>query len=82
MTLVVDATGMKADFHRCKCTRLNDPWRRFCGGCGHKLEPGCACGFVNCLSDRYCGGCGTTVSQTRRTDEPSTIPIEMIELVG
>ena len=65
---------------------MNDPWRRFCGGCGKKLEPGCGCGFVNAKSDCYCGGCGTTLSQSRRmaksTDEPTTIPIEIIDVVS
>ena len=77
---------MKADFVRCACTRMNDPWRRFCGGCGRKLEPGCACGFVNAKSDHYCGGCGTHVSHApravKRTDEPTTIPLDIIEPVS
>lgn len=74
---------MKADIIRCACTRMNDPWRRFCGGCGRKLEPGCrSCGFINAKADHFCGGCGTTVSQVRRTDEPSTIPIELIDIVS
>jgi hypothetical protein len=77
---------MKADFIRCACTRINDPWRHFCGGCGRKLGPSCGCGFVNAKSDHFCGGCGTSVSQApravKRTDEPTTMPIEIIELVS
>jgi hypothetical protein len=47
------------DLIRCRCSRVNDPWRRFCGGCGSALQPGCAsCGFVNNRHDRFCGGCG------------------------
>jgi len=48
---------------RCRCTRINDPWRRFCGGCGSALEPCCdRCGFVNARTDRFCGGCGAVVA--------------------
>lgn len=77
---------MKADFTRCACSRINDPWRKFCGGCGRKLEPGCGgCGFVNARSDHFCGGCGDKVLVSRvvrATDEPSTIPIDIIEVVS
>src|SRR4051812_34426440 len=47
---------------RCSCTRINNPWRRFCGGCGLSLAPACACGFVNGKSDRFCGGCGVAMN--------------------
>lgn len=48
---------------RCTCTRINDPWRRFCGGCGATLAPACSsCGFVNSRHDRFCGGCGIHVA--------------------
>jgi hypothetical protein len=51
------------DLLRCRCSRINDPWRRFCGGCGSALAPCCTeCGFVNGRSDRYCGGCGSNIS--------------------
>ena len=76
---------MKADFIRCGCTRMNDPWRKFCGGCGRKLGPGCGCGFVNAKSDHFCGGCGVNVLPSRparATDEPTTIPIDIIEVVS
>lgn len=74
---------MKADFIRCACTRVNDPWRHFCGGCGRKLGPSCGCGFVNCKSDAFCGGCGKGVSRAvRATEEPVTMPIEIIEVVS
>lgn len=46
---------------RCLCSRLNDPWRRFCGDCGDILQPGCRCGFANSRNDRYCGGCGSSL---------------------
>lgn len=49
---------------RCSCSRINDPWRRFCGGCGHSLAPSChTCGFVNSRNDRFCGGCGTNIAK-------------------
>lgn len=73
---------MKADFIRCACTRLNDPWRHFCGGCGRKLAPSCTCGFVNAKSDAFCGGCGSPVCRDTRTDEPTTIPLDIIEVVS
>jgi hypothetical protein len=60
-----------AEFVRCSCTRINDPWRRFCGGCGARLAPACGCGFVNTRHDRYCGGCGSKVA---RLDWPSAPP--------
>lgn len=73
---------MKADFVRCACTRMNDPWRRYCGGCGRKLEPGCGCGFVNARSDRFCGGCGSLTATHAVSEEPTTIPIDIIEVVS
>ena len=49
---------------RCSCTRINDPWRRFCGGCGLALAPACgSCSFVNNKHDRFCGGCGTSLGK-------------------
>jgi hypothetical protein len=59
------------EFVRCSCTRINDPWRRFCGGCGSRLAPACGCGFVNGRHDRYCGGCGSKVG---RLDWPTSPP--------
>lgn len=50
---------------RCSCNRLNDPWRRYCGGCGTALGKGCLCGFPNSDTDRFCGGCGVTTVQGR-----------------
>lgn len=76
--------AMKADFVRCACTRINDPWRRFCGGCGRHLEPGCKCGFVNAKSDTFCGGCGVCVKPRTKADSADSIttPIEIIELIS
>jgi hypothetical protein len=54
---------------RCACTRINDPWRRFCGGCGTMLAPACnSCGFVNSRHDRFCGGCGIHVATSQLHD--------------
>lgn len=50
---------------RCSCSRLNDPWRRYCGGCGTALGTGCLCGFPNSDTDRFCGGCGVSTVQGR-----------------
>lgn len=50
---------------QCACSRLNDPWRRYCGGCGTALGTGCLCGFPNSDTDRFCGGCGVTTVQGR-----------------
>ena len=74
---------------RCVCSRLNNAWRSYCGGCGSALQPRCDCGFVNCKSDRFCGGCGVamvsrlrppTPSSTRATNaNESTIPLDIIK---
>jgi hypothetical protein len=41
------------------CQRPNAAARRYCGGCGHNLDPVCrGCYFVNDADDRFCGGCG------------------------
>lgn len=77
--------GMKAELIRCACTRINDPWRRFCGGCGRHLEPACGCGFVNAKSDAYCGGCGERTSHPSRTvtsSNPTTIPIDILDVIS
>jgi hypothetical protein len=67
------------DLVRCSCTRINDPWRRFCGGCGAQLAPACRCGFVNGRHDKFCGGCGHLVS---RLDFPqSASPFSMPDTV-
>jgi hypothetical protein len=71
---------MKAEFIRCACTRMNDPWRHYCGGCGRKLQPACSCGFVNARSDAFCGGCGDPVHVTATTEQ-TTIPIEILEVI-
>jgi hypothetical protein len=63
---------------RCSCTRVNNPWRRFCGGCGKALAPACgACKFVNGRGDRFCGGCGKTL--VLQKPEQSTMPIEVLD---
>ena len=65
---------------RCKCTRVNVPWRRFCGVCGASLQPSCGgCGFVNAKHDRFCGGCGVAVFAAKQPQqEPSTMPIDIL----
>lgn len=77
-----------ADIVRCSCTRINDPWRRFCGGCGKGLAPACRCGFVNAKHDRFCGGCGSAVMNVAPMVKPviapqsGTIPIDIRDIVG
>lgn len=73
---------MMAELIRCSCTRVNDPWRRYCGGCGKQLQPSCGCGFVNAKSDRFCGGCGSRLAQPHPREEPTTIPLDIIEVVS
>lgn len=70
------------DLVRCTCTRINDPWRKFCGGCGKALAPHCdQCGFVNARTDRFCGGCGSKVTDALAagtvSGTPRAIPREM-----
>lgn len=72
---------MKAELTRCACTRINDPWRRFCGGCGKRLQPSCRCGFVNAPSDMFCGGCGVRIAPARR-EEPTTIPLDIVDIIS
>lgn len=58
---------------RCTCTRLNDPWRRYCGACGADLQPGCrCCGFPNTMYDQFCGGCGEKLYLSKSTLNPPT----------
>jgi hypothetical protein len=73
---------------RCACSRLNNAWRSYCGGCGSALEPRCECGFVNGKSDRFCGGCGVAMVSKLRASTPSirvtnsnetTIPLDIIK---
>jgi protein-L-isoaspartate O-methyltransferase len=74
---------MKAELTRCACTRINDPWRRFCGGCGKHLQPSCRCGFVNSPNDLFCGGCGDRVAlASRAKNEQVTIPLEIFEVIS
>ena len=51
------------------CHRGNDPWRKFCGGCGTGFAGACRCGSVNAAGDRYCGGCGVAVRNTLRVQQ-------------
>ncbi|MEO8698390.1 MAG: zinc ribbon domain-containing protein [Kofleriaceae bacterium] len=45
------------------CHRDNDPKRRYCGKCGHNLDPVCKkCSFANEREDRFCGGCGENMT--------------------
>ncbi len=42
-----------------KCNTENRSSRRFCSGCGARLEVECpSCGFANEAGDGFCGGCG------------------------
>ena len=77
------------DLVRCRCSRLNNAWRSYCGACGSALQPRCECGFVNGLGDRFCGGCGVAmVTQLRppvsrmvaiSNSNESTIPLDIIK---
>jgi hypothetical protein len=76
------------DLVRCRCSRLNNAWRSYCGACGSQLEPRCDCGFVNGIGDRFCGGCGIAmVSQMRPVTQrikisnmnENTIPLDIIK---
>lgn len=76
------------DLVRCSCSRLNNAWRSYCGGCGAGLQPRCDCGFVNGKHDRFCGGCGVAMvsafrapsSSVRVTNtNESTIPLDIIK---
>lgn len=74
-----------ADIVRCSCTRINDPWRRFCGACGSALAPACRCGFVNAKHDRFCGGCGSAMMKFKTAvvaPSSGTIPIDVRDIVG
>jgi hypothetical protein len=52
---------------------VNNPWRRYCGGCGSKLQPACTgCGFVNSKTDRFCGGCGDAVIARKVASAPTS----------
>jgi hypothetical protein len=75
---------------RCVCSRLNNAWRSYCGGCGSALQPRCDCGFVNGLNDRFCGGCGGAMVLSIRGSSPAmrpgapnasevTIPLDIIK---
>ena len=73
---------------RCGCSRLNNAWRSYCGGCGSALEPRCDCGFVNGKNDRFCGGCGVAMVSQLRPSSPivrpsnaneTTIPLDIIK---
>jgi hypothetical protein len=73
---------MLAPLH-CGCGRDNDPWRRFCGGCGSALGVPCACGFCNRSDDRFCGGCGTVRRVTKSAaPKVGTIPIDVSQILG
>jgi len=67
------------------CHRENDPWRRFCGGCGSGLPGGCkACGAVNRQDEKFCGGCGKaqraipSLVKPQKFDTTTPIDIEQI----
>jgi hypothetical protein len=57
------------------CGRDNKPNRRYCGGCGHNLEPACRrCGFENDAPDRFCGGCGERLGSSVGGPSASPVP--------
>jgi hypothetical protein len=68
----------------CGCGRDNDPWRKFCGGCGAALGSPCSCGFANRSDDRFCGGCGTVRRAGAATpaSKQGTIPIDLSQIVS
>jgi hypothetical protein len=65
------------------CRRENDPWRKFCGGCGGSL-PGCCktCGSVNRQDDRFCGGCGKSVRPLPSIVKSQTVPIDIADVIS
>jgi Double zinc ribbon len=64
------------------CRRSNDPWRRFCGGCGSNLPGGCThCGVVNKPDDKFCGGCARAQRATTKQHQETT-PIDIIDVLG
>jgi hypothetical protein len=68
------------------CRRSNNPWRKFCGGCGTAFAGACKCGCVNAPEDRFCGGCGGAVRSTARMkqfaeSENVTMKIALEELM-
>ncbi|MGE0395215.1 MAG: hypothetical protein AB7T06_00710 [Kofleriaceae bacterium] len=67
------------------CRRSNNPWRKFCGGCGTAFPNACKCGFVNTADDHFCGGCGGVVRATYRMTPPDnenvTMKIAIDELI-
>jgi hypothetical protein len=67
---------------RCACSRLNDPWRRYCGGCGTALGTGCLCGFPNGDTDRFCGGCGVTTVHGRASSADLRITTMALRAAG
>lgn len=72
------------------CRRANDPWRRFCGGCGSNLPGGCVhCHTVNRSDDKFCGGCGkpqrampSTLPATFKEPQQETTPIDITDVIA
>jgi Double zinc ribbon len=73
------------------CRRSNDPWRRFCGGCGSNLPGGCThCGTVNRTDDKFCGGCAraqrglpsTLPSVFKEQQQQQTVPIDLTDVIS
>lgn len=70
------------------CRRENDPWRKFCGGCGGCLPGGCrSCGAVNGPDDRFCGACGKAIRVIPSLVKPqpkfaSTVPIDIRDVIS
>ena len=69
------------------CRRENDPWRKYCGGCGSGLAGGCkSCGSVNRLDDKFCGGCGKAQRAIPSVGKPQTFdtttPIDIAQIVS
>ena len=50
------------------CGTDNEPGRKFCGGCGAKLEVACpACGSRNTAGIKFCGECGSALTDVATT---------------
>ncbi len=67
------------------CRHDNDPWRKYCGGCGGGLPGGCGtCAAINAQTDAFCGGCGTRLREARARNKKPTaqksIPNEATQL--
>ncbi|MDQ2689664.1 MAG: AAA family ATPase, partial [Chloroflexota bacterium] len=54
------------------CGTENEPGRKFCGECGHRLAVACPnCGTANAPGTKFCGECGTGLAEA---DAPRATP--------